>query len=176
MTYYEDRGRVRFNFTADLAVDGDIRQIFSTKACSSTFQTPTWTLIMPQPRCVHRYIIYNRSDSKMDRLLRFSMQSFDSQNRSLFFYQDSSLVAKQIYTIDHKPFPVSTVIIRSNHTDKTLTLCEVEVYGDSICDYQHYGRECELKCNCFGNEPCFVSTGMCPTGCPAGYMGHACDT
>ncbi|CAG5124783.1 unnamed protein product, partial [Candidula unifasciata] len=46
----------------------------------------------------------------------------------------------------------------------------------SICDNQHYGRECELTCPmCPYNQPCFVATGGCPVGCPPGLFGPGCS-
>ncbi|CAL1544888.1 unnamed protein product, partial [Lymnaea stagnalis] len=53
-----------------------------------------------------------------------------------------------------------------------LTLCEVEIFGDSVCqrDKFTYGRDCEHICNCaVEGEKCFVSTGNCPSGCKAGF-------
>ncbi|CAG5125914.1 unnamed protein product, partial [Candidula unifasciata] len=46
----------------------------------------------------------------------------------------------------------------------------------SACQPGQYGRECEHRCNCAGNQSCFVSTGGCPSGCAAGFQGEDCGT
>ncbi|XP_012944477.1 uncharacterized protein LOC101861772 [Aplysia californica] len=81
--------------------------------------------------------------------------------------------------------PVNSVNItfskvnRCRETYTLITLCEVEIYGEPAtqCPLGRYGRECELACQCSQpSEPCYVSTGMCASGCPVGYMGEGCWT
>ncbi|CAG5127482.1 unnamed protein product, partial [Candidula unifasciata] len=64
-TFSEQLNGVQFNYTADLAVDGNNRQSLTRdKTCSHSSGTQTWTLTLSQPRLVHRYKLYNRGDGK----------------------------------------------------------------------------------------------------------------
>ncbi|BFZ14078.1 hypothetical protein BsWGS_17117 [Bradybaena similaris] len=163
------------NYTADLAVDGDTRQHFQHLSCSAGYKVSKWTLILSMPRGVHRYVIYNRLDSNTQRSIGFKLNSFDSRNNIRFAYKDPSRTSCTKYYIKHSSLPVQAVTITFDNIENVVQLCEVEVYGDSICDTEHYGRDCENTCNCLNDETCLVSTGGCSSGCPTGFFGPDCQ-
>ncbi|CAG5129835.1 unnamed protein product, partial [Candidula unifasciata] len=109
------------------------------------------------------------------RLRGFKLESFSGSEQSVFLYQDTDPNTQLIYTIIHKDLPVQRVAVLINITSTALSLCEVEVYGDSLCDNQHYGHECESECHCSSNTSCLVNSGWCPNGCDKGYTGKTCD-
>ncbi|CAG5128782.1 unnamed protein product, partial [Candidula unifasciata] len=166
--------------SADKAVDGNTDQNFGRSSCTHTAiyvnkdgHIPTWTLRFSRQRSVHRYVIYNRADNCIRRIMGFKLESFDALNRSVFVYRDSSPNPKSIYTISHQPLDIGMIVVSITNSDLVLTLCEVEVYGDSVCDAWHYARDCELECYCPYGDACFVGTGWCPN-CPAGFFGLRC--
>uniref|UniRef100_K1QNL7 Scavenger receptor class F member 2 n=1 Tax=Magallana gigas TaxID=29159 RepID=K1QNL7_MAGGI len=58
--------------------------------------------------------------------------------------------------------------------DIAINLCEVEVYE---CDRGFFGIECNEKCgHCRDEYQCSNETGVCLTGCGAGYKGDLCKT
>ncbi|GFO48342.1 multiple epidermal growth factor-like domains 6 [Plakobranchus ocellatus] len=73
-------------------------------------------------------------------------------------------------------WPVSRIEVQGASSGNPLSLCEVIVLGETACSPGTFGRECEHKCNCADEKPCFVSTGGCPTGCAPGFTGEDCMT
>ncbi|CAG5126114.1 unnamed protein product, partial [Candidula unifasciata] len=110
-----------------------------------------------------------------DRLVGFKLQVFISPTRYLYSIVDSNNQAKAIYTINQDAIVIEKVAISSNPSSDFLTLCEVEIYGDSVCAADHYGRDCELACSCPNGEACLVTTGGCPSVCPPGFDGPGCS-
>ncbi|CAG5122600.1 unnamed protein product, partial [Candidula unifasciata] len=166
--------------TADLALDGNTNQdSWDGESCTHTnrSQENFWSVTLSIPALVNRYVIYNRIDENlMHRLLGFVLRSFDEDNQVVFNYTDENTSPKAIYLISHKNLSVKEVVISLNGSQTVLTLCEVEIYGDSECDYGYFGLECEQTCNCFFQEECFVSTGGCTSDCATGYLGKDCNT
>ncbi|CAG5123445.1 unnamed protein product, partial [Candidula unifasciata] len=112
-----------------------------------------------------------------NRLQGFVLTAWSRDNES-FSYQDQTPQPQKVYQLmfPANNTPVSRVGIQGTYSDPVpffiLTLCEVEIYGDTVCPAGKYGRECEHTCKCSGE--CFVSTGGCPSVCPAGYHGKDC--
>ncbi|BFZ21556.1 hypothetical protein BsWGS_24595 [Bradybaena similaris] len=161
-------------YSADLSVDGDANPDFSQGKCSATNINPpqSWNVTFTQPRSVNRYLIYNRARSNAARLRGFVLESFTDATE-IFNYTNGQEILR-VYTVTHQNSNISFVKITSGAHDRIMQMCEMEIYGDSLCDKTHYGRECEKTCNCFGGQPCFVSTGGCPSGCAVGYLGENC--
>ncbi|CAG5114845.1 unnamed protein product, partial [Candidula unifasciata] len=106
----------------------------------------------------------------------FILESFDSNTRSVFRYQETYPHDRFCYRVNHMPKPIKIITLATVHSDKILAICEFEAHGDSLCDNEHYGRDCELSCQCPDKLPCVASTGLCPIGCPPGYVGLRCLT
>ncbi|CAL1536340.1 unnamed protein product [Lymnaea stagnalis] len=162
---------------ASNAVNGDREKNIDANSCTHTNKdlNPSWTLTLKSKKSVNRYVIVNR-DSNSDRLIGFTLQSYDmmDQYQPVFVCTDRSDQAKPEYTIVSTTHTIQIVKI-SLAVQEFLTLCEVEVFGDSVCESGMYGRECENTCNCENTtESCFVATGGCPSGCAAGFYGEDC--
>uniref|UniRef100_A0A0B7B5B8 Fucolectin tachylectin-4 pentraxin-1 domain-containing protein n=1 Tax=Arion vulgaris TaxID=1028688 RepID=A0A0B7B5B8_9EUPU len=164
-------------YGSDKAVDGNTDPQFSiTNTCTATnLETnPSWSVRFSIPEAVNRYVLYNR-DTNPERLVNFNFTSLNSANAVVYNYMDASTTPLSVYTIVTTTATVSTVTIQLSGTNKLLTICEFEIYGDSACAVGMYGRNCEKMCNCANNnDPCFVSTGGCPSGCAPGYLGESC--
>ncbi|BFZ21555.1 hypothetical protein BsWGS_24594 [Bradybaena similaris] len=163
------------SYSADLSVDGDRNPYFYRGSCSATDinSQGSWNVTFSQPRSVNRYLIYNRDVSNSARLLGFVLESF-TDTTEVFNYTNGQEILP-VYTVTHQNLNISIVKITSGAHDIIMQMCEMEIYGDSLCDKTHYGRECEKTCNCYGGQPCFVSTGGCPSGCAVGYQGENCS-
>ncbi|BFZ21511.1 hypothetical protein BsWGS_24549 [Bradybaena similaris] len=167
---------VTHRFYANLSVDGNTSSSLYRLSCSATtYGNYIWRLTLSQPRLVHSYVLYNRLDSSWVRAIGFKLDSFDNDNNSVFAYKDPSPSYRSVYRITHLPLVVRRVTITYVTSEKILNMCELEVYGDSACDNQHYGFECELSCTCAYRVPCSFITGKCPTGCAVGFRGDTCE-
>ncbi|XP_059168898.1 uncharacterized protein LOC131950689 [Physella acuta] len=162
---------------AENAVDGNTSGDFkNVKSCTHTDTTdiPKWNLTLSKTFPVYKYVIYNRKDNA-DRLRNFTLKSSNSKGE-VFSYQDPNTI-QPVYTVLHNNTnrDINSVEISIVNSSKILTLCEVEIYGDSICEHGKFGRDCEYSCNCdVTSETCLVSTGGCPSGCRAGFYGEGC--
>ncbi|GFO25403.1 receptor-type tyrosine-protein phosphatase kappa-like [Plakobranchus ocellatus] len=152
-----------------------------TNTCTHThnaLKPAYWSLIFLQPTSVFGVRIYNRVDCCSNRLIGFTLRLIDKQHRSVYEYTDTNKTASAVYSLPFKGVPsapVQFLNISKSLKSEYLTVCEVIVYGDSVCPSGTFGRECERKCNCdHKQEPCFVSTGGCPSGCALGYTGEDC--
>ncbi|BFZ21382.1 hypothetical protein BsWGS_24421 [Bradybaena similaris] len=167
------------------AVDGDTDGHHENSGCTHTQFSdpkPTWNITLHHSASVNRYVVYNRiRGTYVDhRLQGFILTSYDPAGAEVFRFIDTARAAQKVYTVTTPPTEVQTVSIRAakdHSVDRIiLTLCEVEIYGDFVCEPGLYGRDCEHKCNCAdSNETCFVSTGGCPSGCRPGYQGEDCS-
>ncbi|XP_059168917.1 receptor-type tyrosine-protein phosphatase mu-like [Physella acuta] len=60
---------------------------------------------------------------------------------------------------------------------QVFTACEFLIYGDVVCKPGQFGLECEHTCRCAKRSDfCFLQTGYCVFGCPAGFKGVGCLT
>ncbi|CAL1532209.1 unnamed protein product [Lymnaea stagnalis] len=165
-------------------VDGNTNNEFNQGSCSQTNpyddSNPTWTLLFRSPQIVYKYVIYNRNDM-IEMLRLFILRSFDFYDDEIFTYSDME-DPKLVYSVMPSS-PMSVARVNITATEYTyyyyaivLSLCEVEIYGDSDCPFGYYGRECNNTCNCaVEGEVCIVSTGGCPSGCATGYIGEDCS-
>ncbi|CAL1544216.1 unnamed protein product [Lymnaea stagnalis] len=180
-------------FLSSNAVDGNLN--WSDNSCTHTDDSsdpaPMWTLVFNHNVTVQAYTIYNRVGAASDaycclaRLKGFILTTFDQSNQNIQNYTDTLTSPQEVYNVlPTDPWAqVSNVQIEATYFDdkdfksKVLTLCEVEIFGDSVCrkDNFTYGRDCENVCNCaVPGEKCFVGTGNCPSGCKAGFYGQGC--
>ncbi|BFZ21376.1 hypothetical protein BsWGS_24415 [Bradybaena similaris] len=169
------------------AVDGNRDSEFQHGSCTHTDindDKPTWSVYLPDTLCVNRYVLYNRNQNAQ-RLQRFLLESYHPIGDKVFTFKDMAPTFQDVYTITSLcPWtPISVVTIQVPRWDvfynssNFLTLCEVEIFGDTVCAEigRLYGRECEHKCNCAdSDEFCFDSTGGCPSGCAPGFRGESC--
>ncbi|CAG5122599.1 unnamed protein product, partial [Candidula unifasciata] len=164
----------------DKAVDGFTDGNTKMLTCTHTINDDKlfgqyWTVRLGHPGRVSRYVLYNRLTMGY-RLIGFKLESFSKEGAAIFSFADASPISQTVYTIHNETLGVASVTISLPFNKTRLTLCEVEVYGDTICESGHYGRECEKQCNCLNSEDCFVSSGGCPSGCHTGYHGENCRT
>ncbi|GFO34060.1 multiple epidermal growth factor-like domains 6 [Plakobranchus ocellatus] len=103
-------------------------------------------------------------------------------------YTGDTAEAKSVYHIlenDPKRLPMDNFYVSTWKRHDVLTLCEVQVFGDSTnitylkteswCGLGWYGPLCEQKCNCRDGVQCLSSNGGCLGGCKRGYKGVTCD-
>ncbi|BFZ21516.1 hypothetical protein BsWGS_24555 [Bradybaena similaris] len=168
------------SYTSDFAVDGNTDRNLYEDLCAHTDINvwPQWVVKLSSPKIVNRYVIHNRDGNPevTARLKGFRLASYDQLNRPVFIYTDVQPTTQQIYTIVHADLGIGSVEIFTASKQLPLTLCEVEIYGDSNCTSEYYGFECQKKCNCYFQDTCFVRTGGCLKGCATGYMGEDCNT
>ncbi|CAL1529556.1 unnamed protein product [Lymnaea stagnalis] len=179
-TYIEPSPKFTSRTKSENAVDGNRNSNFDTGSCThtDTKESANWTLTFALLHYAHTYVLYNREGRNADRLQKFQLVSYDTNSNPLFTYRDNG-TQQQVYRVRDYEIGdnISSVTITANHRENILTLCEVEIYGDVICSPGYYGPECDRTCNCeIESETCFVSTGVCPSGCPAGYIGERCQT
>ncbi|CAL1532187.1 unnamed protein product [Lymnaea stagnalis] len=182
------------NTPSSKAVDGSSSWERSSCAMTSnrSESAPTWSLDFKTVVSVTHYTIFNRVGAYRDidpscclELLKgFILRTFDETSNIVQNYTDTETNALAVYNVlsTNPSAPVSTVNITATYRlygyqypKSIVALCEVEIYGDSLCLQHTYGRDCENVCNCaVEDEKCFVSTGNCPSGCKAGFYGQGC--
>ncbi|BFY99175.1 hypothetical protein BsWGS_02214 [Bradybaena similaris] len=158
------------------AVNGNPISESDNSSCSSTEYEykPHWYLTLSESKLVTRYTVYS-TDFYTYKLHGFILESYDDNQQLLLQYRDSGAVKSSYTIIDPKTDQHVRRVVIYAVSHATLTLCEVELYGDSDCARGHYGRDCEHTCNCdVKSDSCFVSTGGCPSGCTAGFYGEGC--
>ncbi|BFZ11388.1 hypothetical protein BsWGS_14427 [Bradybaena similaris] len=175
--------------TAANAVDGDTSDDYLYGNCPQTERSdpfPVWSVVFSRNFSVNRFLVYHRIDAHafLRRSYWFSLQAQDIAGRPIFTDKGAGATRQNVYTVTTgpAPSPVARVIIQSagnrlrfTAAPAVLALCEVEVYGDTVCDPGWYGRDCEHSCNCADSaEACFVSTGGCTSGCAVGFHGEGC--
>ncbi|CAG5135119.1 unnamed protein product, partial [Candidula unifasciata] len=155
-----------------LAVDGIPNRMRDSTECTLTDksdQRPRWNLKFSHPMTLNRFILHN-TYKKSAYLTGFILTAFNIDGEGVFSYQDSVKKVRLVYTLvpPQELSAVSGLSIEATMTrrvvrTKYLALCEVEVFGDSVCPLGLYGRDCENHCFCSHVEQsCFVSTGACP--------------
>ncbi|GFN78783.1 multiple epidermal growth factor-like domains protein 6 [Plakobranchus ocellatus] len=181
-------------WVASNAVDGDpgVPAFHDSlrKTCTHTQgggdTSDSWEVTFSWAVKIDRFQIYNRRNPDRDcceaRLVNFTLQAFPSSGSDpTYTYTDPGGPAQDIYSVVPSPrigFAVKTVKIDTSKNNLgILTLCEVLIFGEVVCQSGKFGRQCERDCNCADQtEACFVSTGGCPSGCAAGYTGEDCYT
>ncbi|GFN80093.1 multiple epidermal growth factor-like domains 10 [Plakobranchus ocellatus] len=181
------------NWYSRNAVDGDPGVPDSTNSefeetCTHTPSSSPdgwWTVTLSNAAAVFRIVIYNkrqpsRSDCCEDRLIGFTLEAYTQKTIRVFTYTDPNPTAQEIYTVivpANITDPINRIIISNSEVSLILTLCEVLLFGETVCPSGKFGLECKRDCNCEDRqESCFVSTGGCPSGCAAGYTGEDCYT
>ncbi|GFO02541.1 fucolectin-related protein [Plakobranchus ocellatus] len=144
-----------------------------------------WRVMLSNAAAVFRIVIYNRRwpsfpECCEDRLIGFTLEAFNQTSTRVFTYTDPNPTAQQIYTVivpANITDPINRIRISNSKVSEILTLCEVLVFGETVCPSGKFGLKCERDCNCEDRqESCFVSTGGCPSGCASGYTGEDCYT
>ncbi|BFZ15384.1 hypothetical protein BsWGS_18423 [Bradybaena similaris] len=163
------------------AVDGNNSARNDDNSCAKTGNTefPEWRLTYNQLYSIYYIIIYNR-DVIEHRLNTFLLETLDSVNRTVFNFSDTSVRPLAIYNISHDEVtPVKSLRIvqlsSAKKTDRIITICEVETFGDVVCEPNTFGLLCENACNCSSTDVCNQHTGLCSEGCPSGYYGRECS-
>ncbi|XP_059166739.1 pentraxin fusion protein-like, partial [Physella acuta] len=165
---------------AGKAVDGNTESVFTKGSCTHTASTdknPSWNVTFVQESNIHTYVLYNRKVNR-ERLQNFALTSGVNKDPT-FTYTENSGQTKSMYQISTLARPASYVKISAGgkSNPRILILCEVFIFGDSICGGLKYGPECSKSCNCLDeDEVCFVATGGCASSCAAGFHGEDCQT
>uniref|UniRef100_A0A2C9K8C0 C1q domain-containing protein n=1 Tax=Biomphalaria glabrata TaxID=6526 RepID=A0A2C9K8C0_BIOGL len=153
-----------WNFESKNAVDGSLKNIQFD--CTHTSDpNPSWTLELDTPKVVNRFTLYNRGDCCDYRLKKFKLEAFDEGNKSIWSYQDANENPLSVYTFSKILIkPVATIQIKPTYlipTENalTLTLCEVEVFGE--CAPGSFGLNCSAKCPTECPTRCQQDSGIC---------------
>ncbi|XP_059169890.1 uncharacterized protein LOC131951592 [Physella acuta] len=164
------------------AVDGNTEGSYHSGSCVHTKEgdpKPSLLVKFAVPAIVDRIVIYNRVDCCQDRLKGFHLQTWTVAGTADIDYTDSIPYAQNIYNVvAPKNRKVITQISLTSQDKKNglfLSICELQVYGDTFCPPKLFGAECQFHCNCADvNESCDVSTGLCLSGCARGFSGEGC--
>ncbi|KAL3879302.1 hypothetical protein ACJMK2_031603 [Sinanodonta woodiana] len=133
----------------------------------------TWEVDIGFMFIVNHVLIYERSDGT-DQLSGFLVIIGNNSNpwRTEMALQKSHSTRHKYILFADYTLARFVSVIRQNST--TLTLCEVEVYGE--CLHGKYSEFCNLTCGqCSNGEPCNKDTGECLNGCKPGWTGKLCD-
>ncbi|GFO07307.1 multiple epidermal growth factor-like domains 10 [Plakobranchus ocellatus] len=147
-----------------------------------------WLLTFADAVSINRLVVYNRREPSRtvdgcceERLVNFTVEAYPPLgSAAAYTYTDPGGPAQQVYSLIPSPRIDSAVErirfdLSQNTMSNILTLCEVIIYGEIVCPAGMFGRQCERACNCADQtEACLVSTGGCPSGCAAGYIGEDC--
>ncbi|KAK3760889.1 hypothetical protein RRG08_042106 [Elysia crispata] len=57
-----------------------------------------------------------------------------------------------------------------------LSICRVEIMGDTVCPLGKHGLTCEENCSCANESDGCFSSGGCASGCRSGYTALDCKT
>ncbi|GFO10764.1 receptor-type tyrosine-protein phosphatase kappa [Plakobranchus ocellatus] len=152
----------------------------SQKTCAITESSTDewWTVVFGQPVDIYQIRLYNRPDCCEKNLRKFSLHAIDSKSNTVLSHTDTKRRALRMYTVvpeNKTTTPVKEIVIKARNAPVQLTLCEVMVLGDTVCQLGTFGRDCERVCNCADDQDaCLVATGGCPSGCAPGYIGEDC--
>ncbi|KAH9512925.1 hypothetical protein Btru_037013 [Bulinus truncatus] len=165
-----------FSYKSSSVVDG-VRHGTSTEDCIRTSpgsSNPMWTVTFSRPVFVNRYMIVNTAQQKW-RSTKVTVEVFTSNGVKVDSHTEdkSNMPSKFTVITPETRKMVTSMAVRSQRGP--LSLCELEVYGDSMCSPGKYGMDCDKTCHCADTlEGCVVSTGRCPSGCAAGFTGDSC--
>ncbi|BFZ11108.1 hypothetical protein BsWGS_14147 [Bradybaena similaris] len=74
-----------------------------------------------------------------------------------------------------RPQPISLMSISASSND-SLNVCELFIFGETLCPEGMFGLDCESFCNCTDRRHiCLSSTGKCAAGCSDGFYGRNCS-
>ncbi|CAL1536343.1 unnamed protein product [Lymnaea stagnalis] len=171
---------------AEKAVDGIKNNKLIGESCTHTNgdKNPFWMLTFFNSQKINRIIIYNRYEDVSihnpsgfaERLSGFSLEVYNNNSIEINRYTDKNVSVEQVYTVTFLQPSEPASMVKITIPTTFLTLCEVEIFGDSSCPAGWYGPECNKKCQCSDpGEACLVMTGGCSSGCAPGYYGESCD-
>ncbi|XP_059141148.1 sushi, von Willebrand factor type A, EGF and pentraxin domain-containing protein 1-like, partial [Physella acuta] len=152
------------------AVDGDPNADLNQGACSHTEMNAKseWAVFFKRSQKINTFNIINR-DERQERLCSFTLDVWEGGIDNVNIPGDD--IAEPEYYIPGEFMHADkiSIYVLNNY----LALCEVEIYGDNMCEASEYGLDCEKRCNCTG--PCTPSTGACYTPCNPGTGGYGGD-
>ncbi|CAL1536664.1 unnamed protein product [Lymnaea stagnalis] len=161
---FTDSGPTYFDYSSRKAVDGAMDLTIDSTNC--TRGRNWWTINFQSPQVINRVIIYTNNyttydafvDTHFDEMLgNFSVETYAGDGSLIYTYtRENELNPQKTYTVFFfSKTPVVTLKIHGG-TDywRKLLLCEVEIYGDTVCAPGTYGRECEKLCRCNGTATC----------------------
>ncbi|XP_052795940.1 uncharacterized protein LOC128228579 isoform X2 [Mya arenaria] len=146
------------NSKPGLAVDG-IKHL----TCVYVFASdPWWEVDLGTILQVNRIVI---SENNRKFLLGYVVETAQvpGGNRTTLFADDLGRASTEIYTYIEARF----VRITRPGENKTLALCEVEVFAE--CRNLRWGDLCENKCGHCLDDYCYDWNGYCKNGCESGY-------
>ncbi|KAK3580427.1 hypothetical protein CHS0354_035469 [Potamilus streckersoni] len=169
-------------YYASNAVDGLTYDATSSRTCTHTpeSENPWWIVDLQASIMIQWFRIFNRPDDK-DTTLNERLRNFRillTQDNVTFnqYYQDQNNGLNDpplVIEPGLKPDVLARFVkIDLNGTNRILTLCEVQVFGECVPGY--YGGNCEKPCLNCKNLDCDKITGRCKS-CVAGKLGDLCQ-
>ncbi|GFS17343.1 fucolectin-related molecule [Elysia marginata] len=167
------------------AVDGLIPHNSTNMAwqCSKTKFTDgrrwnSWDVQLPAPTKIIVIYIYNLGNPKSgyhtsELTVRFRNKDINLDN---FVYGAGRGTWKNVHVTIQGGQQAEKPVLEVAISAKSLGLCEVKVFGESVCEKGKWGWYCDRTCNCAGEEPCLAHSGGCPSGCASGFAGADCRT
>ncbi|CAH1263337.1 NPTX1 [Branchiostoma lanceolatum] len=129
-----DQSSIAHNGAAGLAVDGNRNPIWNAKSCTHTTEEPNpwWRVDLGSTKYVDRVVIFNRKDCCWGRLNGFQVHVGENSSvaHNPTCRDARSLVGRDVFIVNCGGLTGRYVGISLPAT-QYLTLCEVEVYGDS---------------------------------------------
>ncbi|BFZ15410.1 hypothetical protein BsWGS_18448 [Bradybaena similaris] len=163
---------------ASRAVDG-IRTPISSSYCTHTLNesyVAEWSLYFSRPYSVYSVAIYNTAEFP-ERLVNFTLLTFNEKGNVTNRWTEDAKMRQYVLQMNSRA-PIVAIKIRQFHAVKdqnamvfrTLSLCEVEAYGE--CDDGKYGLGCNKSCSVYCDNVCNKRTGSCK--CRTPYKGNDC--
>ncbi|KAL3878257.1 hypothetical protein ACJMK2_030622 [Sinanodonta woodiana] len=162
---------------ASRAVDGGTYTSYEYNTCTHTIEetSPRWMVDLAQVYYISRIEIFNRQDCCEERLAGFTI-SFATNGSFVMVYKHPHVMPAELTDVTNMSNDKARFIqIELTDTSKrTLSLCEVFIYGD--CPDNLCGWSCEYPCYCAKPEDKINKIdGYCPTGCAENWTGSKCD-
>ncbi|KAH9508435.1 hypothetical protein Btru_055228 [Bulinus truncatus] len=169
-----------YDFSSLKAVDGFLNVTPNSYDCARTYPTTSlWFINFTSPQMVNRIIVYTTNyqvyepfvSQYFDELLgKFTVEGYAADYSVVFRNNVDTANPQRIYTLYvNSKLPVMSMRIKGATSYwRVLTLCEVEIFGDTVCPPGTYGRDCEEQCTC--NGPCTTATQT------SGFYPQYCNT
>ncbi|BFZ15405.1 hypothetical protein BsWGS_18443 [Bradybaena similaris] len=157
------------------AVDGD------WKTCSRTRDAPegsSWKVVFNRPQMLYSVVIAKINTEIDTDLSGFLLQTYNEEKHMIEKFREPNRPASNYTVLLKSRQPVSYLKIFRRPLPGSamyLSLCEVYVFGETLCPDGTYGVYCNKNCTCNEGDICNLATGACAPGCPAGKYGFNCS-
>ncbi|XP_078577504.1 uncharacterized protein LOC144862672 isoform X7 [Branchiostoma floridae x Branchiostoma japonicum] len=123
----------RYQGAAGRAVDGDVSPRYAENSCTHTAKesNPWWQVDLGKSQCVDRVVVTNRKDCCSERLEGFTVHVGDNPDvyKNPTCGGPQSVGGKKLIEVDCGGKTGRYVGISLKGSERTLTLCEVQVFG-----------------------------------------------